>query len=96
MKSTSGVTAPRPDICHLMIEMVKDHLAKMVINTLITTANGGKSNVYTESLSKENPIESHFFKERNDGFGGHWYLLKELLEDRTYFSVDVAYMAGHF
>lgn len=50
----------------------------------------------TESLSKENPVESHFFKERNDGFGGRWYLLNEFLEAETILVLTWLTWAGHF
>lgn len=76
--------------------MVKYHLAKMVISTLITIKNGGQTNVYTDSLSKENPVESHFFKERNDGFGGRRYLLNEFLEDEPILVLMWLTWAGHF
>ena len=76
--------------------MIKDHLAKMVFSTLITIKNGGQTNVYTESLSKENPVESHFFKERNDGFGGCQYLLNEFLEDEPILVLTWLTWAGHF
>lgn len=76
--------------------MVKDHLAKVVISTLITIKNGGQTNVYTESLSKESPVESHFFKERNDGFGGRWYLLNEFLEAEPILVLTWLTWAGHF
>lgn len=44
--------------------------------------------------TQSNP--TYFFKERNDGFGGHWYLLKELLEDEPILVLTWLTWAGHF
>lgn len=39
---------------------------------------------------------TYFFKERNDGFGGRWYLLNEFLEDEPILVLTWLTWAGHF
>lgn len=49
---------------------------------------------YYLTRTRLNP--TYFFKERNDGFGGRWYLLNEFLEDEPILVLTWLTWAGHF